>query len=373
MNKKLFHRLVATFSLGLLAFSNHVVASGDCGTSFYQTYQNCVASPGAINCSPFTTPEEYVAGHPQCFPGGSAASQAQVSSSSFQQAGLIFSALSARRSGTPPAPGALGSAPVQGMAAGGTSPWNVWGNVSLNDTEQTYRVGANLIRNEMFVTNTVIGVDYTLAPGLVLGISGAYDRGDSGALFNTVARVSSASKGFSIAPYLGYQLTKELALDVSAGMGAGQVYSAGGAETDSDRFFYGANLSYSTWMKDWQLTGKLGYMFGQEESTGTLVNGTPVANTAGVSKVERWQIGGQAAYWLGNGVQPFAGITYLGDSRRMALAGADPIGKSAWQYSLGLNFFSLAKGITGGLLYTNEFHRSNQKNDVLGVNIGIRY
>jgi hypothetical protein len=57
----------------------------------------------------------------------------------------------------------------------------------------------------------------------------------------------------------------------------------------------------------------------------------------------------------------------------MALAGTDPIGKSAWQYSLGLNFFSLVKGITGGLLYTNEFHRSNQKNDVLGVNIGIRY
>jgi hypothetical protein len=50
---------------------------------------------------------------------------------------------------------------------------------------------------------------------------------------------------------------------------------------------------------------------------------------------------------MGNGAQPYAGLSYLGDRRSSSQAGVDPVGKSAWQWALGVNFFSLSSGING--------------------------
>ncbi len=144
-------------------------------------------------------------------------------------------------------------------------------------------------------------------------------------------------------------------------------------ESEGDRLFYAANLNYSRWVKDLQFTGKFGYLHGEEDFGLAKLNGVAQANTASKSKMDRWMLGVQAGYWMGNGVQPYAGLNYVADRLSSSQGGANPIGKGAWQWALGLNFFSLASGVTGGVVYTQEDGRSNQKNNALSANIGIRF
>jgi hypothetical protein len=369
MTKIVFHRLLAVFALGVLAYSNQAAASGECA-SVYTSYQSCVSFG---SCSPYSTPAEMVAAYPQCFPGGSAASQVQVSASSFQQIGAVSSSVSSRLLGGG-GPTQLTSAPVRGMAAGGKSAWNAWGSVAASDTRQSYTLGGNAKKNDVEVTNSVVGIDYAIAPGMVLGVSGAFDRGaGSSQAAAAAARQASTITGYAIAPYIGYQFSKELALDASIGFGAGNISGAGNMEAEGDRLFYAGNLNYSRWVKDWQFSGKLGYLHGEEDFGLAKVNGAAQANTASKSKMDRWMLGIQAGYWLGNGVQPYAGLSYLADRLSSSQGGVNPIGKSAWQWALGLNFFSLASGVTGGIAYTQEDGRSNQKNNALSANIGMRF
>lgn len=371
MAKLFCHRRVAVVLFGLLAFAGNAIASSTCTSSFYTQYQSCLSN--SLACSPYGSPQEYVAAHPGCFPGGSSASQAQVSSSSFQQVGAISSSLSTRMLGSA-GPTQVAEAPVQGMAAGGKNAWNVWGNVAVNDTRQSFTIGPNQIKNDLNVTNLVVGADYAMAPGLVLGVSGAFDRGEgSMQAAANLAREASTTKGYAIAPYLGYQLSKEFAFDASIGFGAGKNSGAGNMESEGDRLFYAANLNYSRWVKDWQFSGKLGYLHGEEDFGLTKVNGAAQNNTAAKNKMDRLLFGAQAGYWMGNGVQPYAGLSYVSDRRSSSQAGTDPVGKSAWQWALGLNFFSLASGVTGGIAYTREDGRSNQKNSAVAANIGMRF
>jgi len=354
--------------IGLFSITSSASASGSCSAYFYSSYDYCVTTG---YCSPYASAAEWVAAHPQCFGGSSTTSQAQISGSSFTQINSISSALSGRfGGGNGPAP-KTASTGSQGMAAGNGNNWSVWGNVATNDTRQSYTVAARAVSNNTDILNSVIGADYTLAPNFVLGVSGAFDRGDS----STQAGATSVSKGYSIAPYLGYQLTKEFSLDASVGFGAGKLNMAGSTEAESDRLFYAANLSYNRWVDNIQLTGKLGYLHGEEKYGNTKTNGVTNLNTAAKNKMDRWQLGAQAGYWMSNGVMPYASLAYLTDRRSTSLVGGanDPIGKSAWQWSLGVNFFSLGSGITGGIAYLQEEGRSNQKNDSLMANINYRF
>lgn len=368
MIKSSFQRLLAVLSLGVLAFSNPAIAS-DC-SSVFSSYQSCVS---VGSCSPYSSPAEMVAAYPQCFPGGATASQLQVSTTSFQQIGAISTSLSSRMLGGA-GPTQVTSAPVQGMAAGGKNAWNVWGSVAESDTRQSYTLGGLAKKHDVDVTNAVVGVDYAIAPNMVLGVSGAFDRGAGNSQPNAAAAwQASTIKGYAIAPYIGYQLGKEWALDASLGFGSGKTSGAGGMESEGDRLFYAANLNYSRWVKDLQFTGKIGYLHGEEDFGLAKLNGVAQANTAAKSKLDRWQLGAQVGYWMGNGAQPYAGLNYLTDRLSSSQGGANPIGKGAWQWALGVNFFSLASGVTGGVVYTQEDGRSNQKNSALSGNIGIRF
>ncbi len=370
MARSIIQRLLPLFVLGVLAFSNQVVASGNDCSSVYSTYQSCISFG---SCSTYSSPTEIVAAYPQCFPGGSTASQLQVSASSFQQIGAISASLSSRMLGGT-GPTQMTSVPVQGMAAGGKNAWNVWGSVAESDTRQSYTLGGNAKKNDVDVTNAVVGIDYAIAPDMVLGVSGAFDRGTGNTQPNAAAAwQASTIKGYAIAPYIGYQLSKEWALDASLGFGSGKTSGAGNMESEGDRLFYAGNLSYARWVKDWQFSGKFGYLHGEEDFGLAKMNGVAQANTAAKSKLDRVLVGAQVGYWMGNGAQPYAGLTYSTDRLSSSQGGANPIGKSAWQWALGVNFFSLASGVTGGIAYTQEEGRSNQKNNAFAANLGIRF
>lgn len=371
MTKSILVRLLAGISLGVLWISSQAIASATCTSSFYSQYQNCLSNSSF--CSPYNSPQDFVAAHPGCFPGGTSTSQAVVTASSFTQIGAISTSLAARMlAGSGPM--AVTSAPVRGMAAGGKSPWNAWASLADNETRQNFTIGINKIKNDLSITNAVVGGDYTFASGLVFGVSGAIDRGE-GSMQPTAASVRepSTTKGWAIAPYLGYQINKELSLDATVGLGSGKTSAAGGSDSVGDRLFYAANLNYSRWVKDFQFSGKLGYLHGEEDLGLTKVNGVAVANTAARNKLDRVLVGAQVGYWMGGGAQPYAGVTYLGDRRKSSLAGVDPVGKQAWQWALGINLFSLSRGINGGIAATWESGRSNQKSSALTGNIGMRF
>jgi hypothetical protein len=49
------------------------------------------------------------------------------------------------------------------------------------------------------------------------------------------------------------------------------------------------------------------------------------------------------------------------------------LGRDAFVWSLGVNFFSLSSKITGGLMYQVESNRDNSDNDVLTANVNFRF
>lgn len=323
-----------------------------------------------------------MANHPECFGASATTSLVQINSTTFQQATAISGALSSRMMGS--TPGQQASLSTRSMAAGGQgSLWNAWGSLSGNDTRQSYDAGAiggtagSSTKNDNNILTTVLGADYALSSTVAVGVSAAFDDGD-GAGSNSLSATgnSMSSKGYSVAPYIGWQINKEFSLDVSAGLGKGKVDMTGGVKTEADRRFMAANLNYSRWMNNIQYSGKLGYLHGEEDYTDSKIAGVTAAGTAAKNKLDQIRLGVQAGYWMNNGMMPYAGLAYTNDAHRSTSqfgAPADPIGKSAWVWTIGVNLFSMKNGVTGGIAYNQEESRSNQKNNTLMANINLRF
>jgi hypothetical protein len=52
-------------------------------------------------------------------------------------------------------------------------------------------------------------------------------------------------------------------------------------------------------------------------STTSKANGVTHCQHGAKSRMDRLQLGIQAGYWLGNGMQPYAGLSYLGDQSQL--------------------------------------------------------
>lgn len=246
-------------------------------------------------------------------------------------------------------PGMAGSGQVFGMAAGSSADkWNAWGSLSANNNE--YR---NL---GLDTTTGVVGGDYMAAPALAIGVSAAYDR-SSGSLFGTT------TTGYTVAPYLGWQINKDWVLDATIGWGKGDA-TFGAATVKPDRLFYGTNLSYTAWSGNWQFSGKGSYLYGEEKYDTALVRST--------NKIGELRLGGQAAYWM-NGFMPYLGVAYISDNQSSVATGTNDLGESAWLWSVGANFISLKNNLTGGISYNSESGRSNSKRDSWMLNINYRF
>lgn len=293
-----------------------------------------------------------------------------ISTTTLRQMLTISNALAARTMVRMGPPAVADSGRAFGMAAGGAADkWNVWG--SLSDDDNRYNDGTNRLSTN--ATNTVVGADLALSPTLNLGVSAAFDRvdGDAGN-----AASNYKSDGYTIAPYIGWQLSKEWSLDATMGWGEGEFNQTGSVTDDSERFFYGANLNYANWYGNWQVTGKGSYLHGEEKYEDQKVAGVTIANSATKNKIDQWRLGVQAAYWM-NGMMPYAGLAYSTDSnRKTSFGGAQPtdnLGKNAWVWSLGVNFISVKNSLTGGIAYNKESGRSNSKADNLMANINYRF
>lgn len=385
MLKQLGFLFAAGVAGAMLLASGGAVAQTACTGpgGIISLYQSCslLLPPADAACR-----QNYLQNHPECFGATSATAGAAqaVAGTSLQQMLIISNAASNRFIGFQTPQGLADSGQRSGLAAGGAAAkWNVWANVS--DENSKYDGNAapvNKVKSSLDVTNVVLGADYLLSPTLVFGASVAFDRASgSGESINKATGISngttsSTSTGYMVAPYLAWAINKELSLDGSIGWGDSDL-NAGNTSGTSKRFFYGANLNYTHWVGNWQMTGKGSYLYGEEKYGDLNTNGTILVNTATKNKLDQWRLGAQASYWM-NGVMPYLGLSYSTDGRSTSAstvvkASTDDYGKSAWLWSLGLNFISLKNSMTGGIVYNRESGRSNSKRDNVMANINLRF
>ena len=342
-------------------------APDDCVTTL--TDYSSIVSDGGVSGA-----RNIVSSHPQCF-SGSVASQATMTATAIAHSNAISKSL-ADRFLAAAGPKTLASKGFSGMAAGAQADkWNVWANISGSDTKIEYTNTSNsTTRNDSNILTAVIGADYALSPTIVLGFSGSFDHGDGSGKAGSGVSQNTNTSGYLLAPYIGMQLTDELALDASAGFGQGKMNTELGPKNDADRSFGAVNLSYSRWFQNAQLTGKLGYLHAEENYGNSKTNGVENLYTNNRNKLDQFRVGVQVGYWI-NGFMPYAGVAFTTDDRSSSnkYMAVDPIGKNATLWSLGVNFFSLSSKVTGGIAYNRETGRSNSRNDSLMANINIRY
>lgn len=357
----------------------------------------CLASPvGAFaNClgaySSYSSggifAEQALSNHPECFGGGATTSQALVSATAARQSSAISDAL-ARRWTAPGAPSLAATGGARGMAAGdGAQPFNLWGNSSDEDTEQRYgNLSGNTTKNDFDIQNHILGADYGLAsPALVFGLSVAIDKGDISGINTAPGEEENelTSHGYMVAPYLGWQINDELSLDASLGIGQGELHASDSSNQDVDRWYTGVNLNYQRWLGSWQLAARAGYLHAEEDYDDLKLHGdteeqlglTELQDSDATNELDRLQVSGQVGYWW-NGWMPYAGLKYRDDVHRSTtqnFAPSDPIGKEAWVWALGVDFYSLAYGITGGVAYEQEEGRSHQNLNSWVANLSLRF
>lgn len=380
--KKMGGLLVAI--MGLVTLSGNALAQSSCDSvlSSYEYY-------ASINDQYWMT---YIkSNHPECFGSNasSAAATQTIAATNLQHVLTISNAVSARFSMTAPPAAQADAGQRLGMAAGNTvGKWNAWASVGQDYSEYDRgNYSSNgAIRNhnaDLDVTNVVVGADFALSPLWTVGLSAAFDHssGASKSYTNGVLASSGthSSDGYSIAPYVAWQINKDLSLDATLGFGKNETSSSGNVDGEADRLFYGANLNYVKWYGNWQVSGKGSYFYG-EEKYGDLRSSTlgVLKGTATKNKLDQIRLGGQMGYWMNNGVMPYFGLTYLNDlthstSAAPAVQMATEIGKTAWLCALGVNFFSLSNGVTGGVAYNLETGRDHARREALIANINVRF
>jgi hypothetical protein len=320
--------------------------------------------------------DEIVQNHPECFPGGGATSNTQITATAGILSGATSKAVTGRLLSPEGSPTAIASngLPTSGLAAGATpARWNAWANVDQTESNFSYTTPTLAKqRGENDILTSVIGVDYSISPTMVVGVSAAFDNGDGWGRNNAGARNNTDTDGYTIAPYIGLQLGKNWALDASAGFGEADFSATGGVKADIDRWFAAANLSYARWVGNWQYTGKIGYLHGNEDTGNAKANGVTLAGTSSENTLGRLRVSAQASYWM-NGFMPYAGLGYTSNVHRDSSVGSDPLGRDTFLLTLGVNFFSLANKITGGIYYEEELDRSHSDNSVISANINFRF
>ena len=345
------------------------IAHANCDTDL-------VAYSAAVSANNAVVAGQFISETPECFGASPQAAQVQINGTSFQQVGSISRALGLRFASDNPGPWA--DAGLKGMAAGNAGKkWNVWGDLGNNDTRQRYINGfGTTTLSDANVSNAVLGADIPWSPSTVVGLSLAIDRGDMDGRDPGLTYFNqSSTSGYALAPYVGIQLSKAFFLDASMGLGRGKFRTNNNTDGKASRWFAAANLGYESWMGKYQLTGKASYLHAFEDYANTRANGVGVNGTAAKSTLGQIRLAAQVAYWA-DGIMPFASLGYMSDvERKTTLFGtfANPIGRDAWVWSLGVNFISLSSGLTGSIVFRQEEGRTSQDVRMLSANIGLRF
>lgn len=257
-----------------------------------------------------------------------------------------------------------------GLAGAGQQAWNAWVAYSRSDVAFNFAPRQSSGNIEV----GLVGVDYTLANRVIVGVAVAGDRSKIGLNFNGG---NLSGSGWTIAPYIGVPLNRNWALDATIGLGrtSTDINSGGGTATyRSERTIGSVGATYRTSMGNWQLSGRGALLFANDRlGAYTLSNGTFIPD--GTVNVTQLRLGGQAGYNFG-GVVPYVGLTYVHDINRpdqQPVAGQSAANdRDAWTPTIGIRFSS-GGSLYGGIQYSSEQSRSEVKNNQWLFNLGLRF
>jgi hypothetical protein len=250
------------------------------------------------------------------------------------------------------------------------SPWNVWGAASRSDVGYSFAP----LTSSGHVNVFLAGVDYTLDNNVVLGVAAAYDD-TSINLYSSNGSLSG--NGWTVSPYIGVPINKNLAFDATIGYGRTNldtvVNGASGSDTNN-RTVGALGLTYRTTIDAWTLTGR-GALLSVHDKLGayTLTNGTLVPD--GTVNVTQARLLGQAGYTFG-AFTPYLSVAFVYDINRPdqqpvnGLAAAND--RAGWVPAIGVRF-KADNSVYGSLQYSSEQGRSEVRNNQILFNLGIRF
>ena len=265
---------------------------------------------------------------------------------------------------------ALSNNKTGAAAAAGGSQWNAWGAYSRSNIAYNYTPLQSSGNVDVFLG----GVDYTFDSNMVFGVAVARDDTDVDLTFSGG---KLKGKGWTISPYLGIPINKNLAFDATLGLGRTDIdttVGGVGGSTSSDRTVWSLGMTYRENIGAWNLSARGAYLDVRDKlGAYTLTNGTFVPD--GTVNVSQVRFTGQAGYTI-DAITPYASLTYINDIRRPDQA---PVGgvaaandSDAWTVGLGFRF-RIDRSVYGGFQYSTEKGRSEVKNDNYQFNIGARF
>lgn len=257
-----------------------------------------------------------------------------------------------------------------GLAGGEqSSRINGWMSVGANESRNTFGLSSHV----GVIGNVMGGIDYAVNKDLTAGLSGGYDYSYIKTVFSKSVMKGG---GFTLAPYVSYQIDPRFSIDGVAGYSLGRTdvdVKAGNATTSGmqkfDRQFLAANLNINQWFGEWQASGKLGYTYATETIYGVQSLATDeVKNTIGQARLSA-----QVGYWMESWM-PYAGIAYTYDDRRSyeQLIPKEMRDKDSYTLTLGADVFSKS-GWNGGIVYASEIDRKYMRNNSLTANLNYRF
>lgn len=251
------------------------------------------------------------------------------------------------------APSSMSALPISGLAGGDeASGLNTWASILTSDYEDD-TFDANYDGEGM---NYSLGFDTALLnKKLITGIALSYDDNETTSPFNNGG---TEATGYTIAPYANYMINDKYSVDLSMGWGQTDTdmhridpsfsQRINGSQ-DSERYFYslGANVSY--WLKLWNVSWRLGYMYSRTDldpfDETNAITAAIISNPGSVNKLGQISTSFRAGYYFTSWM-PYFRASYESDTSR-ADSGASNDG-NGFQLEGGLDFFP-AKNIGGGL------------------------
>lgn len=292
---------------------------------------------------------------------------------STQTAKLVGNRISAALSGSQPTMkvAANGFNASTGLSGGDMSgKAGVWASGSWTGVEDNNT--ATAFDGDILVG--LVGADYQVTPSVVVGLSVGYEDIDIDTQYNGFAGQDGSLEGdgYTIAPYVGVQLTEILTADLTAGYSDLEYDtlrfdpSTGNritGSTDADRYFVSAGLSgHHALPNDWmaKIRGSVFYAsedkdaFTETESTGaTIAVGDEETELGQLSLDTRW------VYEAHDVIKPYAliGAEYDFVKDDVTVAAGQSVADDDFGAKFGAGFnVKLGDNVTGGIeAYTVEF------------------
>lgn len=243
---------------------------------------------------------------------------------------------------------------LTGLAAGdGAGRFGVWinGAVSvLNSDHENEDFDGNLYM-------AMLGADYQLLDGLVVGLAAGYEYSDLDTSYNDG---NIESTGLTIAPYIGYAILDNLTIDAMfaytfVDKDTDRANGAVSGDYNADRTMFSVNANYYYLMEQWNFGLNAGYMYTNEAAESyTMSDNTEVSKRDAF--VGEWRVGGRVGYFFEK-AEPYLALAYLYDH---ALSG-EVHDRDEMEGTLGVNFYP-----KDSMIFTaevaNSFFREKEQN-----------